>query len=123
MPFDLKFDPISQDEIDDGAGSPQLTENADTAVQLAMLIHYQEAWQDPEMGSRFHKLSLFQSDPEKLGAEEARRVLRGLEERGRIIVDSVTAEVPSPGRLVVATRFQDATTGKIVDTKVRTGGR
>lgn len=121
MPLDLKFDPITQDEITVD-GSPVLTPNADTAVQLAMLVHYGEAWQDPEMGSRFHSLSLFQADPEPLAEQEARRVLERLEAQGRIAVDEVEAELVAPGRLLVATTFRDSNTGQLVDTFIKTGG-
>ncbi len=122
MPLDMRFDPITQDEIDDGRGSPVLTPNADTAVQLALLVHYQQAWQAPEMGSRFHDLGAFQADPEPLAESEARRVLARLEAQGRIVMDDVRAELAAPGRLHVATRFRDANTGQLVDTFIRSGG-
>jgi phage gp46-like protein len=122
MPYDLAFDPITQDEITEVNGSPKLTRNADTAVQLAMLVHYQESWHDPEMGSRFHNLSLFQADPVPLAEQEALRVLERLEDQGRIADVEVAAEEGSGGRLKVATRFRDTNTGQLVNTFIRSGG-
>lgn len=126
MPLDLKFDPITQDEIDDGHGSPVLTDKADTAVQLAYLVHYQEAWQDSELGSRFHNLDFFQGDPEPLAEQEASRVTERLIAQGRISAQpqpEVRAEFESAlGRLKLATTFRDANTGQLVNTFVRSGG-
>lgn len=121
MPYDLAFDPLTQDEITEN-GSPKLTRNADTAVQLAMLVQYEGSWQDPEMGSRFHDLSLFQSDPVPLAEQEALRVLERLEDQGRIADIAVTAEEVRGGRLKVATRFRDTNTGQLVETHIRSGG-
>ncbi len=121
--LDLAFDPLMHDEIDDGHGSPVLTDKADTAVQLAMLVHYGEAWQDPEMGSRFHDLDTLQADPARLATVEAERVLERLVSQGRIADPTAIAEFNNgTGQLVVATTFRDRNTGQVVSTKVRAGG-
>ncbi len=123
MPLDLKFDPVTQDEIDDGFGSPTMTPHSDTAVMHGLLCHYGECWQDPELGSRLHDLDYLQADPEKLGADEARRALERLESQGRIRDVEVSAQHDGViGRLRINTRFRDASSGSRASTFVRTGG-
>lgn len=121
MAWDFQFDPVTQDLIDDGNGSVQTTDTAETAVMHQLLCHYEEWWGDETLGSQIHNLSAFQSRPEVQAPAEAQRALGQLVDRGRISNLETRAEVPYPGRVTVLARFQDASTGQLVDTFVTAG--
>lgn len=122
MARDFKFDPVTQDWIPDGKGSFVTTELADTTVMHQLLCRYRQWWGDPELGSRLFDLNSFQSNPAVLAAEEAKRCLNRLVASGRIANLEVEAEMQGPSRVVVATTFQDASTGQVVDTFAKIGG-
>jgi hypothetical protein len=122
MPMDFAFDPVTRDLIDDGAGSFELTETASSTLMHQVLCHYGECWHDENLGSLFHDLSAFQAKPELLAKSEAERCFGVLVDRGVItnLETSVSAFVR--GRINVATRSRDATTGQVIDQVVKAGG-
>lgn len=122
MAWDRKFDPITQDFVRDTKGSWQTTEAADTAVFHQMLCHYRKWWGDSEAGSNLFDLKSFQRDPKKLCPLEAKRCLGRLLDRGRIQALEVIAESPKVGRVNVAAKFRDSSTGQLVKTFVKAGG-
>lgn len=115
MAWDLAFDPVTRDLVDDGAGAFEITETAATAVMLQLISHWDAWWGDPDAGSLLHDLQRFASDPPGLTADESRRALQLLAERGRISNLEVIAEEPRTGRVNVAIRFRDTSTGQQVD--------
>lgn len=121
MAWDFKFDPQTQDLIDDGAGAIETTDTAETMVMHQLLCHLGEWWGDETLGSKIHDLNAFQSRPEVLAPDEAKRALGVLIDRGRIANLEVRAEMQGQGRVVVLARFQDASTGQLVDTFAKAG--
>lgn len=121
MAWSWKFDPTTLDLVPDGKGSFQRTDQADSAVMHQLLCHYAKFWGAPEFGSKLYDLNAFQRDPKTLAALEAKRALGRLVDRGRIANLEVTSDA-TRGRVVVATRFRDASTGQLVDTFVKSGG-
>lgn len=122
MPFDRKFDPVTQDLVRDGKGGWQRTTTAETSVQNQLLAHEGECWQDPELGSQLHDLEGMQQDPAAIAKLRARKPLERLQRLGRIDAIQVDAIEPSPGRVEVHTRFRDTSTNQVVDTHVKSGG-
>lgn len=120
--WSFKFDPATDDLIDDGKGSFVRTYNADTHVQLQLQCHAGACWQDEQLGSRFHDLSFFQRKPETMLPDESRRALGVLVARGRIDNLEVTAERRNAGRVDVKAKFRDASTGQVVTTFLKAGG-
>ncbi|MGN6103739.1 MAG: hypothetical protein ACTHU0_01420 [Kofleriaceae bacterium] len=121
MPYDLKFDPLTLDEIDDGHGSPVLTDKADTMVMHQLVCHGGACWQGAYLGSRLHDLEYLQSDPEVLTEEELRLALGIIEARGRI-ADLEVEAAATRGRIEAATRFRDVSTNDVITMKVPAGG-
>lgn len=122
MPWAFARDPKTGDRIPDGRGGFVKTRTAENLVRNQLLAHLGECWQDPELGSRLHDLEAFQPDPAELGADEARRALERVVAAGRIADLEVEAEEARPGRLAIATRFRDTSSGQPVATKIPTGG-
>jgi len=122
MAKDFAFDPVTHDLIRDGKGSWQMTSTAATMVQLQMMCHAGECWHDEQLGSFLHDLKRFQAKPELLLPDEAERALSVIVARGRIDSLEVTAKRQGPGRVDVATRFRDTSTGQLVSTFVKPGG-
>lgn len=121
MPWAFARDPRTGDRIPDGRGGFVKTRTAENLVRNQLLAHYRACWQDGELGSRLHKLETFQTDPAALGGDEARRALERVEAAGRIAdLDVEAAE--SVGRLLVATRFRDTSSGQPVASKLMAGG-
>ena len=114
MPFDLRFDPLTHDLIDDGRGSVQLTDTAETAVLHALIAHFGEWWGDPDAGSRLHDLDAFVGNPEPMIADEVRRALASIVQAGRIDQLRVRALMERTGRIRVETSFRDATSSQLV---------
>jgi hypothetical protein len=120
--FDLSFDPVTRDLVDDGKGSFALTDTADTILMHQVLCHYGRCWHDENLGSKFHDLSAFQENPELLAKAEADRCFGVLVSRG--VITNLETDV-SPfvnGRINVATRSRDANTGQVIDQVVKAGG-
>ena len=115
MAWDLAFDPVTRDLVDDGAGAFERTVTASTAVYLQLVSQYDAWWGDPDAGSLLHDLQRFATDPAGLTADEARRALQLLADRGRISNLEVLGEEPRTGRVGVAIRFRDTSTGQQVD--------
>ncbi len=122
MAWDFKFDPVTQDLIDDGAGSFETVDTAETMVLHQMLCHYNTWWGDPELGSNLYKLATLQRDPRTLAELEVRRALNVIVKRGRILTPTITSERPTQGRVVTLAKFRDASTGQLVTTHARAGG-
>ncbi len=122
MAWDFKFDPVTQDLVDDGAGSYELVETAETMVLHQMLCHYRKWWGFAELGSKLHDLKALQRDPKTLAALEVTRALNVIVGRGRILALEVIAERPNVGRVVTLAKFRDASTGQLVTTHARAGG-
>lgn len=112
--WDLLFDPISGDLVDDGRGAFKVTGTAATAVQHQLLCHYDRWWGDPDLGSTLYDLDLFIADPEAEIVAECKRALGVLVEAGRIADVHVRA-IESRGRIDVRTAFRDAQSGQLVD--------
>jgi len=117
---DYRFDPVTGDLVRDGKGGFVLVDTAETALQEQVLHHYRAWWGAPEQGSRLHDLRAFGRDKRKAAEAETRRALHELEKRGRISNLEVVAEQPTQGRINVATKSRDTSTGQIIRTK--TGG-
>ena len=81
-----------------------------------------EVWQDPELGSRLHDREAFRAAPVALVEAETERALQRVVSAGRIPNLEVDADSPRAGRVNVATRFTDTTSGQVVTTKVPVGG-
>jgi phage gp46-like protein len=119
MAWDFKFDPVTRDTISDGKGSIVLTDAADTMVMHQYAIHFATWWGGRNIGSNLHDLKRFTGKPEISVPAEAARAARVIEERGRIANVQVQALRPSPGRVNLATSFQDVKQGRAV--KITTG--
>jgi len=115
MPWDFRFDPVTQDLIDDGHGAVELTDTAETAVLHQLLCHRGEWWGDPDAGSRLHDLDALVADPEALIADEVRRALDPLVRSGRIDQVRARAVEEQAGRVRVETSFQDSSASQRVD--------
>jgi phage gp46-like protein len=63
-----------------------------------------------------------QAQPEVMAPDEAKLALERLVRAGRIDNLEVRAELAAPGRVVVATRFRDTTSGSLVELKLTPGG-
>ena len=122
MPYDLKFDPITKDLIRDGKGSYVRTATAETMVMHQVLCHYGKSWHDELLGSRLYDLKFLQDRPEITGPDEAKRALGVLAKRGRISNVEAIGEVPQVGRVNIATKFRDTSTGAIVAGATKVGG-
>jgi phage gp46-like protein len=122
MALDLEFDTVTRDLVDGPGGTFAETERADTAVFLQLTSHFAEWWGDVDAGSLLHDLRRFQSDPEPLMSDEARRALAVLESEGMISDIDVLVEEGDNGRVNVATRFRDVATNALVETFIRPGG-
>lgn len=122
MARDFKFDPVTQDWIPDGKGSFQTTEHADTMLMHQLVCTYRAWWGDGELGSRLNDPKNYGADPVTFAKDEARRAIGVLIDRGRVANLQVDAEQPYPGRVNVATRSQDVSTGSVVDTFTKHGG-
>ncbi|HWU86209.1 MAG TPA: phage GP46 family protein [Kofleriaceae bacterium] len=121
MPWDYLIDPVTRDLVKDGKGGFVKVRSAQTSVMNQLLAHRGEWWGDPELGSRLHDLRAMQARPEVIAPEEARLALERLVRAGRIADIEARAE-SSPGRVVVATRFRDTTSGSLVEMKLKPGG-
>lgn len=122
MPNDFKFDPVTRDLIPDGKGWFQTTPHADTMIQLQLSCHADECWQDDNLGSFLHDLKRFQAKPEILLPDEASRALKVLQARGRIQIIDINAVTVNPGRVDVATKSRDTSTGQVIGTLTKAGG-
>lgn len=122
MPFDRKFDPVTQDFVRDGRGGYERTATAETSVLNQLLAHRGECWHDPELGSDLHDLEALQADPAALAGASARTALERLERLGRITAIEVEASEPAVGRVRVDTKCRDTSTSQVVDTFVEPGG-
>ena len=120
MAFDFKFDPVTKDLVRNANGSYDTTPHADTMLQHQFWCHAGKCWHDKDLGSFFFDLRKFQTKPEVLVPDEARRCMNVLASRGRISNIEVTAERRGTGRIDVATKSRDTSTGKTL--AVRTGG-
>lgn len=120
MAKDYKFDPVTGDLVRDGRGGFVLVDTAETALQEQILHHYGAWWGAPAQGSRLHDLRAFGRDKRKAAQDEVRRALHELEKRGRISNLEVVAEQPEQGRIVVASKSRDTSTGSTITTRTRT---
>lgn len=120
--LDLKFDSITRDVIDDGAGGFELTENADTILMHQALCHYNAWWGDEQLGSRFHDLQAFQGNPELEAQAEADRCFGVLVARGYITNLETGVSPMVGGRINIATRSRDVNTGQVIDQVLKSGG-
>lgn len=121
--FDFAFDPVTKDLIDDGKGSFVLTDTAQTMLMHQVLCAYGESWHDENLGSRLNDLQAFpQVNTVQWAIDEAKRALGVLVSRKRIANLEVTAEMQGQGRVVIATKCRDVSTGNVVSTFVKTGG-
>lgn len=121
MPWDYYIDPVTRDLVPDGKGGFRKVETAQTSVMNQLLAHAGECWHDDELGSELHDLRAMQAAPETIAPDKARLALERLVRAGRIADVEARAE-RSVGRVVVATRFRDTTSGSIVETKLKPGG-
>ena len=122
MPKDFAFDPITGDLIPDGKGWFQTTPHADTQLQLQMLCHADQCWQDDQLGSFFYGLKRFQAKPEVMLPDEASRALKILQSRGRLAIIDIQAVTRGPGRVDVATKTRDTSTGLVITQTFKAGG-
>lgn len=122
MPWSFKRDPVTGDRIKDGSGGFVKTTTAENLVRNQLLGRLGEVWQDPELGSRLHDREAFRARPEVLVPNEAERALERVAAAGRIANLEVRAESQRTGRVNVATRFTDTSSGQLVATKVPVGG-
>lgn len=120
--FDLQFDPITLDLIDDGTGAFRLTTTSETAVLHQLLCELDAWWGDSEMGSRLHDLDLFIGDPGELIADECRRAFAVLVAAGRVADVRISAVESIPGRVDVHTAYRDAQSGQPVDLAITPSG-
>lgn len=120
--WDLRFDPVTMDLVDDGVGGFEVVTSAATAVMHQMLCHFDEWWGDAEMGSRLHRLELFIAAPGDLIADECLRALRVLEAAGRITDLTAEATETAPGRVDVRTSYRDMRSGQPVDLTLTPAG-
>jgi phage gp46-like protein len=122
MPCDWRRDPVTGDFVRDGKGGFVRVFTAEASVQNQLLAHEGECWQDPLLGSKLHDLKALQRDPLTLAPQAAERALARLEAAGRITAVETEAEIPFQGRVNLATRFRDTSTGQLIDTFVKAGG-
>lgn len=120
--FDLRFDPVTMDLVDDGFGSFELTTSASTAVLHQLVCHRDEWWGDAELGSHLHQLDRFIQDPGPLIAAECERALGVLARAGRIANVDAEADESAPGRVSVATSYRDTRSGQPVDLTLTPAG-
>lgn len=120
--WDLRFDPITLDLVDDGLGAFEITTTAATAVLHQLLIDFDKWWGDAEIGSRLNDLDLFIADPGELIADETRRALGALVDAGRIVDVVVVATETQAGRVDVRTAYRDAQSGQPVDLSITPAG-
>jgi phage gp46-like protein len=118
MPFDRRFDPVTEDFVSDGRGGYERTTTAETSIYNQLKAHRGECWQDDELGSRLHDLDAMQADPALLAAEDARISLERLEADGRITAIEVSGSEPRPGVVRVDTKCRDTSTTQLVATHV-----
>lgn len=122
MPWAFARDPITGDMIPDGNGGWKKTRTAENLVRNQLQARFGECWQDPALGSRLHDREAFRANPEGLVSSEAERTLERVADAGRIANIEVEAAYPRSGRVNVATRFVDTSSGQVVTLKVPVGG-
>jgi hypothetical protein len=122
MPFDRKFDPVTQDFVSDGRGGYERTQTAETSVMNQLTAIRGAWWGDAELGTFEDGLRELQANPPQLAEQALRRGLGRLEALGRITAVEVRATEPVAGRVRADTKFRDTSTGQKVDTFVRSGG-
>lgn len=120
--WDLRFDPVTLDLIDDGFGAFELVTSAATAVLHQLLCHRDEWWGDPELGSHLHQLDRFIQDPGPLIAAECERALGVLVRAGRLADVRADAEESAPGRVSIRTSYRDTRSGQPVDLTLTPAG-
>lgn len=120
--YDLRFDPVTMDLVDDGFGGFELVTSAATAVLHQLLCHRDEWWGDPDLGSHLHQLDRFIMDPGPLIAAECERALGVLARAGRIAEVDAAADESSPGRVSVQTSYRDTRSGQPVDLTLTPAG-
>lgn len=120
--WDLRFDPVTMDLVDDGAGGFELVTSAATAVLHQLLCHRDEWWGDPDLGSHLHQLDRFIQSPGPLIAAETERALGVLVTAGRLANVRAEAEESAPGRVSVRTSYRDTRSGQPVDLTLTPAG-
>lgn len=123
MAFDLQFDPVSRDLVDDGNGSFAFTDTAATMVMHQYWCRYRKWWGLSELGSLFYDLGSFQQNPALKARDEVQRMLGVVVSRGRISNVSVAASAPSPGRVQTQASMRDVGTGQVINQFVTPGGK
>lgn len=121
MSLDIAIDPLTGDAILSADGSIAMVDHAGTALILQLRSRLGEWWGDSTAGGRLHDLKLFQSDPARMIADEAKRCLGWLVTEGRITDLVVTATDGGPGRVFVRTECRDVASGRRVDLSIPVG--
>lgn len=114
-------DPLTGDRIKDGRGGYVKTNTAEGLVRNQLLAHYQQAWQDPELGSRLHDRQRFQAAAAVMIEDETRRALERVVQAGRIAALDVKVVAPKAGRVDGLTKFVDVSSGTVVSSKIPVG--
>ena len=120
--WDLRFDPITQDLVDDGLGGFQLASGAQTSVLHQMFCHYAEWWADASLGSRIHDADAFITDPPGLVRLETQRALGELVADGAITKLTVRSTETSLGRVDTDVSYTDTLAGTVNATTITAAG-
>lgn len=115
MAWDFAFDPQTKDTIPDGKGGIELTDGADTQIQLQFDCVFAAWWGDPRAGVRSFKV--LGDNPITIQAEYL-RALQVLVDAGSISNPTAIAERSAevPGRVKLLTTARDSRTGRIIKT-------
>jgi phage gp46-like protein len=115
MPWDLKFDPLTNNLVRDGAGGWERAEHRETAILNQFRCHLESWWADSAIGTRFHNRDLFAGDTAALVEAEARRAFQLLEDEGIVTNVRVQAREVKPGRVDVRTAYFLVDRGQLIE--------
>lgn len=123
MTWDLSFDPLTKDLIDDGAGGWTRTETGDTAVLNQLEVHFASWWGDAAIGSLLYDRGRFATAPGPLVTAETQRAL-GLLVAEEFLADlNVQVSETRTGRVDGRTSYRLVATGELVQSALpRFGG-
>ena len=115
MSWDIAFDPVTGDFVDDGAGGWARVNDASTSVLNQLACHYDRWWADAQLGSRLFERDLFTAAPGSQVQAEVMRAMGVLVTEGLIADLEVLATESRTGRVHGRSHYRVVASGQLVD--------